>query len=101
MQTEQVYEEAARLRLYSMLLIGTLLTFALSFACALDWNVKIEQNQEWLLNLIYHPIAGTISVLFLSFLTLYLIESRSEGTIKAFGNVLSSKNTKMGMFGVG
>lgn len=57
--------------------------FLMSYACALDWRAKISLGDSWLINIIYHPVAGFLSIFFLGLASLYLIQRLAPNQIKS------------------
>ena len=75
-------EENAKWLTIITLLIGGLGAFALSFACVLDWILKIEQGLDYSVNIIYHPIMALIAVFLFAAGLCLLREKRSPGHFK-------------------
>ena len=71
-----------KIRTIIILIIGAFISFIASYACAVDWIIKLKSGQAWLVNLFYHPITGITSIVFLTLCVILIVEKISPGQIK-------------------
>ena len=76
-----------------VLFVGACVMLLLSYACVLDWIIKIETGKDWLVNLFYHPITGVISIIFFTLLVIFGIEKISPGRMEGIKNYLDEKKS--------
>ena len=75
-------EDIVKTRTIIILIIGALIMLALSYACVLDWINKLEKGEDWLVNLIYHPLTGVISIIFFTLAAVFGLEKSTPGRME-------------------
>ncbi len=93
-KSEKVYAEAAKLRFYIILFLGSLITLGFGYACALDWSMKIALSQDWTINLLYHPITEFLAILFGSILAMFFVVSKFPDSMERIESSISNQNTR-------
>jgi hypothetical protein len=86
-------QDIVKTRTIIILIIGALIMLALSYACVLDWINKLEKGEGWLVNMIYHPLTGVISIIFFTFAIVFGLEKSTPGKMKKIKSYLD-KNYK-------
>jgi len=71
-----------------ILFIGAIVMLALSYACVLDWINKLEKGEDWLVNLIYHPLTGVLGIAFFTLAVVFGLEKTTPGRIEKIRNYL-------------
>lgn len=71
-----------------ILIIGALVMLLLSYACVLDWINKLEEGEDWLVNLIYHPLTGVLGIAFFTLAVFFSLEKVTPGRIEKIRNYL-------------
>jgi len=71
-----------------ILIIGAIVMLVLSYACVLDWINKLEKGQDWLVNLIYHPLTGVLGIAFFTLAAIFGLEKATPGRIEKIRNYL-------------
>ena len=84
-------EEIVKTRTILILIIGAFIMLLLSYACVLDWINKLEKGEDWLVNLIYHPLTGVISIIFFTLAAVFGLEKATPGRMENFKNYLEEK----------
>ena len=74
-----------------ILFIGAIVMLALSYACVLDWINKLEKGEDWLVNLIYHPLTGVLGIAFFTLAVVFGLEKTTPGRIEKIRNYLVDK----------
>jgi hypothetical protein len=74
-----------------ILLIGALGILLLDIGCILDWIKKITLDVDFLVNALYHPISGVISISFFFLLIILLLEKSTPGRIEKIVDYLKEK----------
>ena len=63
----------------------------LDIGCILDWIKKVTLDVDYLVNVLYHPLSGVISISFFYILILLLLEKATPGRIEKTVNYLKEK----------
>lgn len=71
-----------------ILIIGAIVMLGLSYACVLDWINKLERGEDWLVNLIYHPLTGVLGIEFFTLAVIFSLEKATPGRIEKIRNYL-------------
>ena len=74
-----------------ILLIGGLGMLFMSYACVLDWIEKLNLDINWVVNAWFHPITGSLSMIFFCWLILFLLVRISLKNLKKFANFFNKK----------
>ena len=84
-----------------ILIIGAIVMLLLSYACVLDWINKLEKGEDWLVNLIYHPLTGVLGIAFFFLATIFSLEKVTPGRIEKIRNYLEdNKRSKPIIFAI-
>ena len=81
-------EDIVKTRTILILIIGALIMLALSYACVLDWINKLESGEGWLVNMIYHPLTGVISIIFFTLAVVFGLEKSTPGRLEKIKSYL-------------
>jgi hypothetical protein len=81
-------EDIVKTRTIIILIIGALIILALSYACVLDWINKLENGEGWLVNMIYHPLTGVISIIFFTLAIVFSLEKSTPGRMEKIKSYL-------------
>jgi len=65
-----------------ILIIGAFIMLLLSYACVLDWINKLEKGEDWLVNMIYHPLTGVIGIIFFTLAAVFSLEKSTPGRME-------------------
>ena len=71
-----------------ILFIGAIVMLLLSYACVLDWINKLKTGEDWLVNLIYHPLTGVLGIAFFTLAAIFGLEKATPGRIEKIRNYL-------------
>ena len=71
-----------------ILIIGAIVMLLLSGLCVLDWINKLEKGEDWLVNLIYHPLTGVLGIAFFTLAVFFTLEKFTPGRIEKIRNNL-------------
>lgn len=71
-----------------ILIIGAIIMLLLSYACVLDWINKLEKGEDWLVNLIYHPLTGVLGIAFFTLAAIFGLEKATPGRIEKIRSYL-------------
>ena len=74
-----------------VLLISSLGMLLLTLGCVLDWLAKITLSVDYLVNVLYHPPSGVLSIVFFTLLVLFILEKITPGRLE---KLLDSINKK-------
>ncbi len=89
-------ENIVKTRTIIILIIGALIILALSYACVLDWINKLQSGEGWLVNMIYHPLTGVISIIFFTLAVVFGLERSSPGRMEKIKSFLEeNKNINL------
>lgn len=74
-----------------ILIIGSIGMLFLTLGCVIDWINKTNAGIDWLVNLLYHPLSGVISIIFFSLLIVFALEKVTPGRLEKGRNYLDDK----------
>jgi len=75
-----------------VLLISSIGMLLLTLGCVLDWLKKISLDVDYLVNVLYHPPSGVLSIVFFTLLVLFILEKITAGRLE---KTLDSINKKL------
>ena len=81
-----------------VLLIGSVGMLLLTLGCVLDWLKKISLSVDYLVNVLYHPPSGVISIVFFTLLVLFVLEKISPGRLEKLLDSINKKANLMKAF---
>ena len=81
-----------------VLLIGSLGMLLLTLGCVLDWLKKIRLSIDYLVNVLYHPPSGIISIVFFTILVLFILEKMTPGRLEKLLDSINKKAKLMKTF---
>ena len=81
-------EDIVKTRTIIILIIGALIMSAFSYACVIDWINKLETAEDWLVNMVYHPLTGVISIIFFTLAAIFGLEKASPGRMEKIKSYL-------------
>ena len=73
-----------------ILIIGSIVMLLLSYACVLDWINKLKTGEDWIVNLIYHPLTGVLGIAFFTLAVIFGLEKVTPGRIEKIRNYLEN-----------
>ncbi len=74
-----------------VLLIGSIGMLLLTLGCVLDWLKKISLSVDYLVNVLYHPPSGVISIVFFALLVLFILEKITPGRLEKLFDYINNK----------
>jgi hypothetical protein len=74
-----------------VLLIGSLGMLLLTLGCILDWLKKISLSVDYLVNVLYHPPSGVLSIVFFTILVLFILEKITTGRLEKLLDYINKK----------
>ena len=81
-----------------VLLIGSVGMLLLTLGCVLDWLKKISLSVDYLVNVLYHPPSGVISIVFFTLLVLFVLEKITPGRLEKLLDSINKKANLMKAF---
>ena len=81
-----------------VLFIGSLGMLLLTFGCVLDWIKKISLSVDYLVNVLYHPPSGVISIVFFTLLVLFILERITPGSLEKVLDYINNKASLIKVF---
>jgi len=81
-----------------ILLICSIGMLLLTLGCVLDWLAKIRESVDFLVNVLYHPPSGVISIVFFTILVLFILEKITPGRLEKLLDNINKKAILMKVF---
>ena len=81
-----------------VLLIGSVGMLLLTLGCVLDWLAKISLSVDYLVNVLYHPPSGVLSIVFFTLLVLFILEKITPGRLEKLLDNINKKALLMKAF---
>lgn len=76
---------------FIILFIGAFGILLLNIGCILDWAKKLTLNVDYLVNVLYHPLSGIMSIACFFLIIILILERRTPGRLQKMVDYMNEK----------